>query len=120
MRAPFVALGFSALMLTAAPVAAEGLYAAIAFSPQTGQSGGSWNYDSEATAETEAYASCGAEDCGTVLVFQQCGAVAVGDGYGMGFAGDLSSAVAQEAALASCGEFTTGCQVTLSFCNEGY
>lgn len=120
MRAPLVALGFSALMLTAAPVAAEGLFAAIAFSPLTGETGGSWNYDTEAAAETEAKTSCGMDDCGTVVVFQQCGAIAVGDGFGMGFAGEQTSAVAQETALASCGQYTSGCQVTLSFCNEGF
>jgi len=108
------------LSLTAAPALADGLFAAIAFSPVTGQSGGSWNYDSEAAAKTEAFASCGAEDCDTVLVFQQCGAIAVGDGFGMGFAADQSSATAQDIATANCTEFTSGCVVTLSFCNEGF
>jgi hypothetical protein len=108
-----------ALML-ATPMLAEGLYAAIAFSQSSGQTGSAWNYETEMLAETEAYWQCGSEDCDTVVIFQQCGAIAVGDGYGMGFAADLSSAVAQDQALANCESQTTNCEITASFCNEGY
>lgn len=115
-----IALLAAPMAVTGAGASAEGLYAAIAFSPSTGLSGSAWNFDTDALAETEAYGQCGVDDCYTAVVFQQCGAIAVGDGYGMGFAADLSSATAQDTALASCSEFTTNCQVTASFCNEGY
>ena len=108
------------LMFASLPAHAEGVFAAIAFSPSTGMSGGAWNHATETLAETEAYGQCGVEDCDTVVVFQQCGAIAVGDGYGMGFAADLSSATAQDVALQNCDGYTTNCAITLSFCNEGY
>lgn len=107
------------LALAAAPAAAEGLFAAIAFSASTGKAGASWNYGTGTDAESEAVAQCGVDDCAPVMVFGQCGAIAVGDGYGMGYAADVSTAVADEKALANCNGFTTNCAVTMSLCNEG-
>jgi serine/threonine-protein kinase len=110
-----------ALGLTMGAGAAQAdLFAAIAFSPSSGQAGSAWNYDTATLAETEAYLQCGSEDCYTAVIFNQCGAIAVGDGYGMGFGQDLSSATAQDLALGSCEQFTTNCQITAAFCNEGY
>lgn len=106
--------------LLAVPALAGDLAAAIAFSPSTGKSGAAWNFETKGQAEAEAYNQCGVEDCDTVMVFAQCGALAVGDGYGMGYAADLSAAVAEEKALANCSGYTGNCQITLSFCNEGY
>jgi hypothetical protein len=105
--------------LTAGAAQAE-LFAAIAFSPSSGQAGSAWNYDSAALAETEAYLQCGSEDCYTAVVFSQCGAIAVGDGFGMGFGHDQSVGKSEELALGSCDQFTTNCQITASFCNEGF
>ncbi len=99
---------------------AEGLFAAIAFSPSSGQVGSAWNFDTDILAETEAYLQCAREDCDTAVIFNQCGVIAVGDGYGMGYAQDLSSAVAIDLALQSCAQFTTNCQISAAFCNEGY
>lgn len=116
-----VVLPFAIVIAAALPsMAAAELYAAIAFSPSTGISGTSWNFDTQNLAETEAYAQCGQEDCDTVTVFTQCGAIAVGDGYGYGFGSDLSLANATDTALANCDGFTTSCEVTAAFCNEGY
>lgn len=110
-----------ALALTAgsAPAMAEGLYGAIAFSPATGKVGGGWNFAAKTEAATEAVSQCGADDCDTVVVFPACGAVAVGDGYGMGFSADKSVAKAEETALSNCTGYTANCLVTMSFCNEG-
>ena len=47
--------------LGAGAALAEGPYAAIAFSPTTGQAGSSWNFDTEILAETEAFLQCGKE-----------------------------------------------------------
>jgi hypothetical protein len=107
------------LALGAGPGAAQELFAAIAFSASTGKAGASWNYGTGAEAEGEAVAQCGVDDCAPVMVFGQCGAIAVGDGYGMGYAADTSTAVADEKALANCNGFTTNCAVTMSLCNEG-
>ena len=102
-----------------APAMAQKLYGAIAFSPATGKVGGGWNFAAKKEASTEAVSQCGAGDCDTVVVFPACGAVAVGDGYGMGFSADKSVAKAEETALGNCTGFTANCLVTMSFCNEG-
>ena len=47
------------MALGAGSAFAEGPYAAIAFSPTTGQAGSSWNFDTEILAETEAFLQCG-------------------------------------------------------------
>jgi len=114
------ALLIAVLAVSAAPVMAEGLFGAIAFSPSTGKAGTAWNNDSADLAETEAYLQCRSEDCYTAVVSQQCAAIAVGDGHGMGFASDASSAAVAETALAKCANFTSNCEVTASFCNDGY
>lgn len=108
------------LVCLALPAQAEGLYAAIAFSPATGRAGSSWNFDTTVLAETEANLQCGAADCYTAVVFQECGAIAVGDGYGMGYGLDPSQDKASALALQSCTEYTSNCQITAAFCNDGY
>lgn len=112
--------GVMLIGLAAGPAAAEGLFAAIAFSASTGKAGASWNYATNGAAEGQAVAECGVDDCAPVMVFGQCGAIAVGDGYGMGYAADPSTAVADEKALANCDGFTSNCAVTMSLCNEGF
>ena len=108
------------LAIATGPAAAADLFAAIAFSAATGKAGAAWNYATGGEAEAEAVGQCGVEDCGSVMVFDQCGAIAVGDGFGMGYAADSSTAVADEKALANCDGFTTNCTVTMSLCNEGF
>ena len=71
-------LALTLFFLLPGPALAEGLFAAIAFSPATGMSGTAWNFQTQALAETEAYNTCGSKDCDTVVVFQQCGAIAFG------------------------------------------
>ena len=110
------ALGLS---VGAAPAMAEALFGAIAFSPSTGKVGGGWNFVAEPDATSEAAVQCGVDDCDTVVAFPNCAAVAVGDGYGMGFSADKSVEKSEETALANCDGFTTNCLVTMSFCNEG-
>ncbi|NBZ89739.1 DUF4189 domain-containing protein [Stagnihabitans tardus] len=110
----------SALTLgLAMPVAAADLFGAIAFSPSTGKVGGGWNFASKDDASGEAVTQCGVGDCAAVVVFPSCGAVAVGDGYGMGFSADPSAAKAEETALANCSGYTANCLITMSFCNDG-
>ena len=116
-RLAFVlALGLS---VGAAPAMAEGLFGAIAFSPSTGKVGGGWSFAVEGEATSEAVLQCGVDDCETVVTFPNCAAVAVGDGYGMGFSADKSVETSEGTALSNCDGFTTNCLVTMSFCNEG-
>ena len=95
-------------------------YAAITFSPSTGNYGTAWDFQTGTQAETEAYYQCGTEDCDTVVVFTQCGALAVGNGLYYGYAYDLSSATAIDTAMQYCEAGTTNCQVMAAFCNKGY
>ncbi len=57
-------------------------------------------------------------DCRAVVAFAHCGALSVGDNFGMGFSADNTVAKAEETALASCDGFTTNCIVSASFCND--
>lgn len=107
-----------ALSVSAAPAAAEGLFGAIAFSPSTGQYGWAKNQSVESSASDEAVAGCGVDDCESVVVFANCAALSVGDGYGMGFSKAKSLGKAEDAALAKCDEFTTSCIVSASICND--
>lgn len=120
MKRHFRSFGLGLALMALAGAARAEVYAAIAFSPSTGRAGSSWNFDTALLAETEAYSQCGSEDCYTAVIFQQCGAIAVGDGYGMGYGADLSSVMAIDLALNSCEQYTTNCQITAAFCNEGY
>lgn len=114
-RSVCLAAVFGALMPGAA--LAE-LYAAIAFSPSSGRSGTSWNYGSQGEAETEAYYQCGVNDCNTVVWFTQCGAIAVGDGYGYGTGYASSLDTATNTALQYCLNYTSNCEVTAAYCND--
>ena len=106
-----------ALTMAAAPVLAEGLFGAIAFSPSTGQYGWAKNQTVEAGASDEAVSGCGVDDCEAVIVFPNCAALSVGDGYGMGFSKAKVLGKAEDAALAKCDGFTTNCIVSVSVCN---
>jgi hypothetical protein len=116
MRVLVAATVLSALAM---PALADGLFGAIAFSPGTGKVGTGYNFASKAEASAEAVTQCGVGDCGAVVVFPHCGAVAVGDGYGMGFSADKSVAKAEETALANCSGYTANCLIVQSFCNDG-
>lgn len=118
-RVALALISVLALPLMAVPAGAEGLFGAIAFSPSTGKVGSSYNFASKAEASDEAVTQCGIGDCAAVVVFPNCGAVAVGDGFGMGFSADKSVAKSEETALANCSGYTPNCLITMSFCNEG-
>lgn len=109
------ALGFTAL---AAPVMADGMFGAFAFSPSTGQYGWSKNVGDEDGATTQAITGCGVDDCEMVVVFPSCAALSVGDGFGMGFSKAKSVEKSEETALQRCDEFTTNCIVSASLCND--
>ena len=107
-----------ALAVSAAPAVAEGLFGAIAFSPSTGQYGWAKNQSVDTGASDEAVSGCGVDDCEAVVVFANCAALSVGDGFGMGFSKAKSIGKAEDAALAKCDEFTTNCIVSASVCND--
>lgn len=106
-----------ALPVLATPAAADGLFGAMAFSPSTGKVGVGYNFPTKGDAATEAVNQCGVGDCDAVVVFPNCGAVAVGDGFGMGFSADNSAAKAEETALANCSGYTSNCLIIETRCN---
>lgn len=108
-----------ALPVLALPAFADGLFGAMAFSPSTGKVGVGYNFASKGEASGEAVSQCGVGDCDTVVIFPNCGAVAVGDGYGMGFSADKSASKAEETALSNCSGYTSNCLIIQSYCNEG-
>lgn len=118
-RLTAVLLTALAMPVFATPAFAGKLFGAIAFSPSSGKIGRGWNFASKGEASAEAITQCGVGDCAAVVVFPNCGAVAVGDGYGMGFSADKSVAKAEETALANCTGYTANCLIMQSFCNDG-
>ncbi len=106
-----------ALPAMATSAAADGLFGAMAFSPSTGKVGVGFNFPTKGEAATEAVTRCGVGDCDAVVVFPNCGAVAVGDGFGMGFSADNSAAKAEETALANCSGYTSNCLIIETRCN---
>lgn len=95
------------------------LYAAIAFSFNTGKWGYSYNYGTRADAETVAIRNCKADDC-QVLVWatDACCALAVGDNnkYGYGWNYDKDDAIAR--ALRECQQRTENCQLKCWTCTD--
>ena len=114
-----VAAALITALALATPAGADALFGAIAFSPSTGKVGAGWNFPSKDDASAEAVTQCGVGDCDTVVSFPNCGVVAVGDGFGMGFSADKSVAKAEATALDNCSAYTTTCNIVQSFCNEG-
>ena len=106
------------LSVGAAPAMAEKLFGAIAFSSSTGQYGWARNVADEASATEQAVSGCGIDDCELVVMFPNCAALSVGDGYGMGFSTAKLVAKSEETALARCDEFTTNCIISTSLCND--
>lgn len=99
--------------------AAAQSYAAIAYSPPTGQWGWARNYRSRAGAENAAMAQCrgaAGRGCRVVIWFRNaCGALATGPrGYGSGWASRQAQANAN--ALASCRQHSRNCQVRVRVC----
>lgn len=86
-------------------------YAAIAYSPASGNLGSSYSYESQASARRAALSVCQEPDARIVAWSKNCYcALAVGkDGYGAGFGSTANQARA--AALSDCAKQTTGGRV---------
>jgi serine/threonine-protein kinase len=113
-------LALLALGLSAAAADAKE-YGAIAFSSQSGAHGYSHNYSSRGAAEQRALSGCrrNGGGCRVVLYFNDaCGALAVGDGYGSGYAWGTSRRQAEGRALSNCNGYTSSCQVVRWVCSK--
>lgn len=107
-------------LAAAAGVASADTYGAIAYSPATGASGYSYDYDSEYGAVSAAKQSCGASDCEDVIVFWNgaCGALAVGQGGGWGASAGYGQGDAESGALRICSQYTRQCRVEVWACTS--
>ena len=112
-----IALGLAA----APPAAAQELFGAIAFSPQTGAHGWSKNNTSRGEAEVDAQSNClkHASDCQLATWFRDaCGALAVGRaGWGAHWGNNREQAEA--AAIDACRQHTRNCKVVQWQCTPG-
>ncbi|MDP3899055.1 MAG: DUF4189 domain-containing protein, partial [Mesorhizobium sp.] len=86
-----------------------------------GAHGYSYNYNTRRQAEREALANCRnyGGGCRVVLYFvNACGALAVGDGYGSGYAWATSRNGAERRALANCENYTDSCEIVRWVCSK--
>lgn len=96
-------------------------WGSIAYSPRTGATGYSYNYDTRSTAGAWAMSYCddSASDCRVVVNFQNaCGAVAVGrkGGWGADWGPTRNSAEAN--AIAACQAHDGGCRTKRWVCSK--
>jgi len=112
------ALRLTALLLTITTAqAAE--WGSIAFSPSTGATGYSHNYDTRNTAGEWAISYCDANDCRIVVNFQNaCGAVAVGRNGGWGSDWGTTRANAEANAIVACRTHDSGCRTKRWVCSK--
>jgi hypothetical protein len=74
----------------------------MAYSPSTNSTGDSWNYSSQAAADTGALGSCARGDCEILGTFSYtCGAIAVGSTGGAATGAGSTLDTAQAFALAA-------------------
>jgi hypothetical protein len=105
------------LLLTTAARADE--WGSIAFSPSTGATGYSYNYDTRRVAGEWAMSYCDARDCRIVVNFQNaCGAVAVGRNGGWGADWGPTRSSAEANAIAVCQSHDGGCRTKRWVCSK--
>ena len=95
-------------------------FGAIAFSPQSGAHGYSYGAGTRAQAERIAMSNCRAHGAGCrLLVYFQnaCGALAVGNGNGYGFAWAASRGQAEGRAMRECRNQTSSCRIISWSCS---
>lgn len=106
----------------ASPALADN-YGSIAYSPQSGASGWSYDHSTRRSAEAKALRNCKqhAADCEIVVWFvNSCGAVAVGVDNSRLYAGTWagSRAAAERAALAACAKLGSACRIDTWTCSS--
>jgi hypothetical protein len=110
-----------AALLLAATAANAAEWGSIAFSPSTGTTGYSYNYDTRSTAGAWAMSYCddSANDCRIVVNFQNaCGAVAVGRRGGWGADWGPTRRSAEANAIAVCQSHDGGCRTKRWVCSQ--
>ena len=101
---------------------AKHYYGSIAFSPDTGAIGYSFDHATKQRAINAALNGCTkyADDCVTAINFWDgaCGAIAVGTGNGWGASWGEDMHFASDAALEACRSHTTRCVVKRTQCTR--
>ncbi|UJW87788.1 DUF4189 domain-containing protein [Devosia sp. SL43] len=96
-------------------------WGSIAYSPRTGATGYSYNYDTKGIAQAWAMSYCkeSASDCRIVVNFQNaCGAVAVGRNGGWGADWGPSRRSAEANAISVCQAHDRGCRTKRWVCSQ--
>lgn len=108
----------AAMLLTVTAAQADE-WGAIAFSPNSGATGYSYNYDTRRIAEGWAMSYCDARDCRIVINFRNaCGAVAVGRNGGWGADWGPTRHSAEANAIAMCQAHDGGCRTKRWVCSK--
>lgn len=110
-------VSFLSLACAATEASAQN-YGAIAFSPDSGAVGYSYNYRRRDLAEERALEERG-RGCRVVIWFRNaCGALATGDGNGYGSGWSTSRGTAERIALNECAQHTDNCRVIRWACTS--
>ncbi len=109
-----------AILFGLAATASAQNYGAIAYSPDTGGYGYSYDYRSRGEAESRALGECQARSYGCVVAiwFQNaCGAVAAGpNGWGSGWGSSQRRADLE--AINVCNQYSGGCTIQVQVCTS--
>jgi hypothetical protein len=114
-------IGVAIAILAATGAQAAERYGAIAYSPQSGAYGYSYDYNSRADAENVAINNCRQHGTGCEIAIwfrNACGAVATGRNGGWGSAWANSRAAAENMAINYCSNYTTNCSVLVWSCTS--
>ena len=121
---PVARFRLTAVLVLAWSLAGAGValaaFGAIAFSPQSGAYGYSYGAGTRAQAERVAMSNCRANGAGCrLLVYfrNACGALAVGNGNGYGFAWAASRGPAEGRAMRECRNRTSSCRIVAWSCS---
>jgi len=109
----------AALLLLTTLTAQAAEWGSIAYSPSTGATGYSYNYDTRSTAGAWAMSYCNKSDCRVAVNFQNaCGAVAVGRNGGWGADWGPTRASAEANAISACQLHDGGCRTKRWVCSK--
>jgi uncharacterized protein DUF4189 len=112
----FAGLFFAAIMLSAAPAAADDYYGAIAFSTESGALGWAYDHASRGAAENDALNRCGSGCEVAIWVKNACAAIATSSNHSYGSGWSTSRGEAERIAVNVCHEHASDCSVERWIC----
>jgi hypothetical protein len=114
-----VVFGTLALMSGVVTAFADDHYGAIAYSTNNGRYGYTYDYATQASAETDALKNCADGSCTIVIWFKNtCAALAIGDGFAYGVAWANDKGDAEASAMTFCSQNAKGCNIAQWICTS--